>query len=79
MEDGFARLTMKQIIGRARVKNTASIHVFDKLGMQFVEEFVEDGENWVLYKKEIGKMEHTSNEQLFCNKRWTWRWKNHTD
>ncbi|ERJ58697.1 GNAT family N-acetyltransferase [Sphingobacterium paucimobilis] len=50
MEDGFARLAVKQIVGRARVENTASIRVFDKLNMEFVEEFVEDGENWVLYQ-----------------------------
>lgn len=51
MDDGFARLGMKQVVGRARAENTASIRVFDKLGMLFVEEFVEDGENWVLYQR----------------------------
>ncbi|MBL1409237.1 GNAT family N-acetyltransferase [Sphingobacterium faecale] len=50
MEDGFARLGMKQILGRARTENTASIRVFEKLNMEFVEEFFEDGENWVLYQ-----------------------------
>lgn len=51
MEDGFARLGMKQIVGRAaRMENTASIRVFDKLNMEFVEEFIEDGQNWVLYQ-----------------------------
>ncbi|ERJ58991.1 GNAT family N-acetyltransferase [Sphingobacterium paucimobilis] len=37
--DGFARIGMKQIGGRARVENTASIHVFDKLGMEFVKDY----------------------------------------
>ncbi len=50
MEDGFARLGIKQIVGRARVENRASIGVFDKLKMEFVENFVEDGDNWVLYR-----------------------------
>lgn len=50
MVDGFARIGMKQIVGRARVENTASIHVFDKLGMEFVKDYIEDGDNWVLYQ-----------------------------
>ncbi|MCY4778904.1 hypothetical protein ORI89_04530 [Sphingobacterium sp. UT-1RO-CII-1] len=51
MEDRFVRLGMKQIVGRAaRMENTASIRVFDKLNMEFVEEFVEEGQYWVLYQ-----------------------------
>lgn len=50
MADGFARIGMKQIVGRARVENTASINVFDKLGMEFVKNYVEDGDDWVLYQ-----------------------------
>lgn len=50
MADGFARIGMKQIVGRARMENTASINVFDKLGMEFVKNYVEDGDDWVLYQ-----------------------------
>lgn len=50
MADGFARIGMKQIVGRARVENTASINVFDKLGMEFVKNYVEDGDDWVVYQ-----------------------------
>ena len=53
MEDGFARLGMKQIVGRARIENTTSIRVFEKLQMQYVGDFVEDDQNWVLYKINI--------------------------
>ena len=50
MAYGFARIGMKQIVGRARVENTASINVFDKLGMKFVKNYVEHGDDWVLYE-----------------------------
>lgn len=47
--DGFTRLNIKRIIGRAHAENTASIHVFDKIGMKYVHSFIEDGHQWVLY------------------------------
>lgn len=49
LQDGATRLGVKHIVGRALVENTASIRVFEKLDMQLVKDFVEDGENWVLY------------------------------
>lgn len=55
MNDGFQRLSnAERIVGRARVENTASINIFDKLEMQHVEDFVEDGENWVLSSFNFG-------------------------
>lgn len=53
MADGFAKLGIKRIVGRARIENIASIRVFDKLEMKFVEKFVEDNENWVWYEIKI--------------------------
>ena len=50
LKDGVDRMGIKEVVGRARVENKASIHVFDKLQMLFVEEFIEDDQNWVLYK-----------------------------
>jgi len=46
---GFEELKLDKIIGRARKENTASLNVFDKLGMSFKEGFEEDGESWKLY------------------------------
>ncbi|MFC3199594.1 GNAT family N-acetyltransferase [Parapedobacter deserti] len=55
MDYGFGTLKLDRIIGRARVENPASINVFNKLGMRFVEPYTEKGQNWVLYEvvKEI--------------------------
>ena len=50
---GFEELELDKIIGRARKENTASLNVFDKLGMSFKEGFEEDGESWKLYGIEI--------------------------
>ncbi|GGH12064.1 GNAT family N-acetyltransferase [Sphingobacterium alkalisoli] len=50
LEEGFGRLAIKRVVGRARIENTASIRVFEKLEMTFVKKFLEDGENWVLYE-----------------------------
>ncbi|WP_437917949.1 GNAT family N-acetyltransferase [Sphingobacterium sp. LRF_L2] len=50
IEDGFNRLHITRIVGRARVENIASIRVLEKLGMKWVNNFVEDDENWVLYE-----------------------------
>ncbi|WP_367208860.1 GNAT family N-acetyltransferase [Sphingobacterium sp. R2] len=49
LEDGFTRLNIKRIVGRARVENIASIRIFDKLGLKYVKSFMEDGHSWVLY------------------------------
>lgn len=56
LEYGFGLLKLDRIIGRARVENPASINVFNKLGMRFVEPYTEDGKHWVLYEavREIG-------------------------
>lgn len=55
MDYGFGTLKLDRIIGRARVENPASINVFNKLGMRFVEPYTENIQNWVLYEvvKEI--------------------------
>lgn len=50
MKYGFETLKLDRIIGRARVENPASINVFNKLCMRFVEPYTEDGKNWVLYE-----------------------------
>jgi|GEM_PF-209538 len=50
MKYGFETLKLDRIIGRARAENPASINVFNKLGMRFVEPYTEDGMNWVLYE-----------------------------
>ncbi len=50
MEYGFAILKLDRIIGRARIENPASINVFNKLGMRFIEPYTEDGKQWILYE-----------------------------
>ncbi|WP_206531791.1 GNAT family N-acetyltransferase [Sphingobacterium sp. DR205] len=49
LADGLTRLNIRQIVGRARIENTASIHVLEKLGLKYVKNFEEDGESWALY------------------------------
>lgn len=43
LEFGFKTMGLKRIIGRADRRNGASIRVFEKLGLRFEKEFVEDG------------------------------------
>lgn len=49
MEDNIARLDIKKIVGRAHIENTASIRIFAKIKLEFVEDLVEDEENRVPY------------------------------
>ncbi len=46
---GFEKFGMKQIVGRARKENVASVKVLEKLGLSFKKEYEEDGENWLIY------------------------------
>ncbi|SMG28773.1 GNAT family N-acetyltransferase [Sphingobacterium psychroaquaticum] len=52
MDYGQNTLGIKRIVGRARIENSASIGVFSKLNMHYVEDFEEDGQHWVLYALE---------------------------
>lgn len=52
MDYGQNTLGIKRIVGRARIENSASIGVFSKLNMHYVEDFEEDGQHWVLYAVE---------------------------
>ena len=47
---GFEKLGITRIIGRALKENTASIRVFEKLGMKFFEEKILHEENAVVYE-----------------------------
>jgi ribosomal-protein-alanine N-acetyltransferase len=47
---GFEKLDIKRIIGRALKQNTASIRVFEKLGMKFLEEKILHNEEAVIYE-----------------------------
>ena len=40
---GFNELKLKLITGKAHIENTASLHILEKLGMQFIREEMEDG------------------------------------
>ena len=50
LEDGFNRLQIDSILGRAMIKNIASIKVLEKLGMQFKEKFDFEGQEGVIYE-----------------------------
>ena len=43
LNHGFSTLHLKTIFGKAQSDNIASIHVLQKIGMQFVNEEMEDG------------------------------------
>lgn len=47
---GFDSLGIERITGYADKENLASIHIFDKLGMKYCKDYVEDNRNWVLYE-----------------------------
>lgn len=47
---GFDELGLKRIIGRAAKQNTASIRVFEKLGMKFLKEEILHDEEAVIYE-----------------------------
>lgn len=49
MEYGLQTLGVKRIVGHARKENVASIRVFEKLTMIFLEYYVEEGNDWVKY------------------------------
>lgn len=47
---GFNRLKIPTIIGRAMIRNTASIRVLEKIGLTFMKKFDFEGEEGVMYK-----------------------------
>ncbi|WP_111708687.1 GNAT family N-acetyltransferase [Lutibacter citreus] len=49
VEYGFSKLKIKKIIGRAYIKNKASIKVLQKCNLVFEKDFVYDGKPAVLY------------------------------
>ena len=51
LEDGFNRLKIDSILGRAMIKNIASIKVLEKLDMQFKEKFDFEGQEGVIYQR----------------------------
>ena len=50
LEFGFYDLGLKEIVGRAMVRNVASIKVLEKLGMTFKNTFDFDGEKGIIYQ-----------------------------
>jgi ribosomal-protein-alanine N-acetyltransferase len=50
LDAGFRQFAMDRIVGRARKENVYSIRILEKVGMQHVADFEEDGESWVLYE-----------------------------
>lgn len=52
LDYGFKTLKLKSIIGRAMLKNEASIQVLKKIGLVFEKEFDFDGEKGVIYRIE---------------------------
>lgn len=48
--EGFESLKLNRIIGRVRKENSNSIRVLRKLGMQHVEDYLEDAKNWQLFE-----------------------------
>ncbi len=51
LDYGFKILKIDRIIGRSEIKNKASIHILEKIGMQFLKEFDFDGQLGVIYEK----------------------------
>ncbi|HFA47860.1 MAG TPA: N-acetyltransferase [Bacteroidetes bacterium] len=49
LEYGLNKLNLKTIVGRAMKENPASIRVFEKIGMSYVEDFIYEGAPAVLY------------------------------
>jgi ribosomal-protein-alanine N-acetyltransferase len=49
MEYGLRTLGLNQIVGHARKENAASIRIFEKINMAFLEQYMEDGNDWVKY------------------------------
>ena len=49
LQDGFQRLGLERIIGRAMMENTASIRVLKKIGMEYEKEFEAHGGICVQY------------------------------
>ena len=47
---GFNEWNRERIVGRAMKANLGSIRVLEKVGMQFVEEFEDEGDTWMLYQ-----------------------------
>lgn len=47
---GFEKYGIKKMVGRAMMDNLASHRVLQKLGMEKMFEFEEDGEDWVQYE-----------------------------
>ena len=50
INDGFVRLGIQRIVGRAMAENTASIKVLQKLGMEFKSTFSFGGYDGVIYE-----------------------------
>jgi RimJ/RimL family protein N-acetyltransferase len=50
LDHGFAQLNMPFIVGRAAKANTASIHVLQKIGLQYYKEGVFHGDDSVVYR-----------------------------
>ena len=43
LDHGFTQLHLKEIVGKAHAENTGSINVLQKIGMQFINDTIEDG------------------------------------
>jgi RimJ/RimL family protein N-acetyltransferase len=50
LKTGFSHFAVDRIVGRAAKENVYSWRILEKIGMSFVEEYEEDGEQWKLYK-----------------------------
>ena len=52
LDYAFNNLKLSRVVGRAHSDNKASIRVLQKLGMQYEEDFIWRGQNWVKYVAE---------------------------